>query len=337
MNAEQFQQLMAQMHRGRKVDPFFSGDAVDWMAWRDHFVVVARINGWGNTRQRREIATAMSGQARLYVASINIGDLGANVQPAEGLLDAYEARFCPAAAGDLARVMLRDARQTEDESVLHWHARARHLYRRAYPAMLPAAVEASQDLRDSYILGLRNDKVRGETWRARPATYELCLTHATNNEASELVLNGRAAAAIKTEPGINAMHRDGNRGGGNGDGGGKWAPSRGSSGGRGEKRVRDKFDGNCNRCKKYGHRASKCWTKLPGDDNRSRPYNASSSSGRRKSGGAGRRSVNSMAAADDADDSAAESQDRDRTADYSSAYGQAYNIGAAANQNKQGN
>jgi hypothetical protein len=212
LNNNQLQQLLdaARPQASKKVEPFSSGDPVDWSIWRANFELACTINDWQPVRARRELAASMAGQAKLWVRDIAIGD-GAGALAVGGLLDAYEARFRPAAAGDLARVTLRDARQNDTEVVLAWHARARDLYCRAYPNQDAAAVEASQDLRDIFILGLADPAVRAKTWEARPATYAAALESATNFSAGALVLTQRqpqgvAAVKIKQEPGINAIH-----------------------------------------------------------------------------------------------------------------------------------
>ena len=116
MDAQQFAQLMAASRPpGRKAEPFSSGDGVEWRTWRRNFEITATINAWDARRQRREIAASMTGTAQLYVADIAIGDVQ-GAAPAADLLDLYEARFLPAAAGDLARVTFKDARQEEGDT-----------------------------------------------------------------------------------------------------------------------------------------------------------------------------------------------------------------------------
>ena len=213
MNEAQFRELLGAIRPqgNRKLEAFSSGDGVEWLAWRNNFEITATINGWPPQRARRELAASMTGVAKQYVRDIAIGDggLAANVPPEALLLDLYEARFLPAAAGDLARVSMRDARQIEEETILAWHARLRGLFVRAYPQLLPADIENSQDLRDTFILGLANSEVRGDTWKARPQTYMAALTQATNQHAGLQVLQARTNTAplarVKQEPNINAL------------------------------------------------------------------------------------------------------------------------------------
>ena len=80
-----------------KVEKFSSGDPVEWISWRNNFKIAAGANGWNNQKQRRVIATAMTGKVKTHVESIPIED---NDQAADAarLLDAYERRFAPPAA-----------------------------------------------------------------------------------------------------------------------------------------------------------------------------------------------------------------------------------------------
>jgi len=121
------------------------------------------------------------------------------VAPVAELLDLYEARFCPAADNDLARMTLRDSKQSESETILAWHARARHLFKRAYPQLTLQQLATHRDLMDTFILGLFNTEIRQETWRARPLTYALCLDSAQNCAAGLQVMK---RAADSTDPAV---------------------------------------------------------------------------------------------------------------------------------------
>jgi len=105
----------------KKVEPFSSTDGVEWQTWRTSFEITVRINGWNDQRARRELAAAMTGSAQLYVRDIPVGDDAVPVEDVPVLLAAYEQRFLPQAAGDLARIELREAKQKPDETVVGWH------------------------------------------------------------------------------------------------------------------------------------------------------------------------------------------------------------------------
>ena len=114
------------------------------------------------------------------------------------MLDAYQARFLPEAETDICRVALRNAVQTDGENILEWHTRARALYARAYPNRGADEVE----LRDLFVLGLRDKKIKESTWEARPQTYTECLTAAHNKAAARAVLEAHSGIrSIKQEPG----------------------------------------------------------------------------------------------------------------------------------------
>ena len=231
LNAQQLADLMAACRPGVKVEPLSSTKSTDWIAWRDNFVIAADINHWGHQRARREIARAMQGAAKMAVRDIPIGDV-AVADNFHQLLQAYEARFMPAAASDLARSEFKEARQKEQETILEWHARLRELYTRAYPNLNAAAVAASLDLRDAFILGLADPSIKADTWKARPANFNAALGEATSIRAGLMVLGGHQHGGFEIKKEMNSI------GAGAGFGG--------------------KFAGQCYNCGYTGHRARDC-------------------------------------------------------------------------------
>ena len=199
LDAQQLQQIIRDAtaaaarasQPGMKVPAFSSGAAEDWLTWRSNFLLAAQINGWNNKRQRRQIAASMEGTAKRRVASIPIedGNVGGGNDAADpaGLLDAYEAIFVVAADSDMARSSFKTARQGPEETVLDWHARLRSMYKRAMPTLTDAQIEASQELREQFLLYLRNRRVGQEVWRTRPANYQ---------QAHDRVSDALAAAAL---------------------------------------------------------------------------------------------------------------------------------------------
>jgi hypothetical protein len=152
----------------------------------------------------------MEGTAKAFVRSIPAGD-AEPCAPAADLLDQYEAKFKPEAAGDVARMEVKDARQKESESVQQWHSRLHDLYTRAHPLLDAAAVQQERDLMDCFILGLTSPTVKANTWRLRPATWDACLATASNNAAGERILaqnTGVGGAQVKPEPGLFYMEED---------------------------------------------------------------------------------------------------------------------------------
>ena len=246
MNAQQFQQLLQAARppaASRRLETFSTGDPMEWATWRSNFEITATINGWDDQRQRREIGAAMTGLAKQWTRDIALGDGAAVVAVAAGLLDAYQDRFLPEAESDKARISFRDARQQEAETVIAWHSRLRYTFKRAYPALGDAAVEASRDLRDTFILGLANTTVKTDTWKARPLTYAACLEQANNYEASTIVLSKFASGSRN----ITAIQDSGPR-----------FPSDDSS----LSAVSD--PNNCYRCNRPGHIRRDCRTNMRG-------------------------------------------------------------------------
>ena len=113
-------------HQGgtKKVTPFTTGAASNWTIWRRNFITIALINGWPDERQRREISAAMEGEAARSIGDVDF----AAIADRDALLDAYEERFLPLAAGIIARAELKTARQIPQENVLQWHTRLREIF-----------------------------------------------------------------------------------------------------------------------------------------------------------------------------------------------------------------
>ena len=206
----------------KKITAFSSGDGIEYLTWKDNFTLAAEINGWNNDRQCREAKANIEGAAARMISDIPHIVLGQTVVQ---LLALYEARFLPAAAGDMARVQFRTACQKEAESILQWHTRVRELFTRSYPA---EPLEASVQLRDQFILGLSESKIKEYTWDSHPATFAAALANASSKSASNTVMAASAlgpgtitaAPTIKQEPGINFVQQRGGGGGGSGGGGG---------------------------------------------------------------------------------------------------------------------
>ena len=184
---QQQQQQNQPRPQGKKVSPFSSGDGVAWVAWRDNFEYAVTINGWNNQRARREIASSMEGTAKQFVSSVPTHDGlvpgGQDAAPYAGLLDAYEAVFLPPAATAAAQNDLHAAQQSPEESVLAWHGRIRHIYRRAYPQAQQAAIDTSAALKHNFIRGLRDDSVHSKVSLVNPADFAACLGVAVHAES----------------------------------------------------------------------------------------------------------------------------------------------------------
>ncbi len=267
MDDDQFQQFLGTVRNtlgtGRsRLDNYESGDGTDWAIWRRNCVTRITVNGWNNQRARREIATAMKGAAAAWIQDIDIADAaiplpagapaGAVADAADYnlLLDAYEARFLPPAASDVLRVQFQKAMQREGETVLAWHSRLRHLFTRAYPHLNAAAVQASPDLKDRFILGLSDAKVRENTWNRRPADYMTAYLDASNLTAGEVVLHGREADPFAPPP----VKKEIGQLGEDGEGTNALRAGTKKSGQRGIE---------CHRCHKTGHMAKECWAPAP--------------------------------------------------------------------------
>lgn len=188
MNDAQLQQLLAAVGAGggtrKRITPFSSAEASEWRIWRKNFETAATINDWADLRQRREASAAMEGAAARAVHDIDHA-VAPNI-PIANLLNAYENRFIPAAAGRLARAEFTSAKQRPAETVLQWHTRVREIFVRAYPARI---VNDDQQLMDQFTNNLVDLTIQAHTLDAAPATFQACLDTAQTKQANQMILH----------------------------------------------------------------------------------------------------------------------------------------------------
>ena len=198
MNAQQLADLIAGVQlaaggagagggRGnRRLTVFNSADGSEWRVWRRNFLTIATINGWDDQRGRREISAAMEGAAARAVAELGPDDYATQA----AMLDAYELRFLPEAAGQLARAEFKNASQTNQESLLQWHTRLREIFSRAFPARV---VAADQHLIETFMDGMVDVNIQRHVMDLHPATFIAALHNAQSKQATEACLTRNKA------------------------------------------------------------------------------------------------------------------------------------------------
>ena len=231
MNEEQLNRLIAALapqgrDGGQRLPTFTTATSTDWLVWRRSFLVHAQKNNWNARRQKMEIVSSMQGQAAQDTQGIPWE--ADDITPAQ-LLDRYEAKFVPAAAGQLARAEFADAQQHLDESINAFHSRLLTLFRRAYPGR-PNPTNDVQ-LIEAFGLKLLDAVVSQYTLDANPATYEEALQVAQRREATK-ILQKDASKRRATINGINQIQ-----------------PSP----------KRPRVDEACYFCNKSGHYQQDCW------------------------------------------------------------------------------
>jgi hypothetical protein len=181
MDQDQLAQLLAALPRQhKKVDTFATADSIEWPTWRTHFEEVAIINGWGDERCRREIKASMKGIAARTTAEITIAG-----KTMEQLLDAYQNKFVPPAAGQLARLTFVGSRQLENEDAQSFHSRLREQFARAYPGQAP---EENLFLIGQFCRNLIDQAIVRHCLIENPLTYQDALAHAQRVEASNIAM-----------------------------------------------------------------------------------------------------------------------------------------------------
>lgn len=208
MNNDQLQQLLNgiqnalnQRNEGAKLMSFTNKEEeMTWQNFRSHFVTVMETCEWNNLHSRRQLKIAMKGKAATLVSDLNVNDF-ANIQ---AMLNAFEARFVPAAEGTLIRAEFRAAKQKPGETLLQFHTRLRTLFVPAYPN---EPVGNNRHLIDTYIAGIADPAVKMYTLDRTPNTFMESLTNSQTKEANMLTYRAsqNETNVQALEEGVNAL------------------------------------------------------------------------------------------------------------------------------------
>lgn len=181
MGQDQLQQLIDAVPVPReprkRLTPFSSSDANDWIAWKRTFEATAQLNDWDDDARVSNLAAALEGEASNRASAIDF----AGKTPAEALA-AIDDVFLPPGSSRLAQALFDEARQGREETIVEWHGRLRNIFRRAYPN---DAIENSAMLKKRFILGLTSPMLIKDVLMQDPATYANCL-QVTSDKASIL-------------------------------------------------------------------------------------------------------------------------------------------------------
>lgn len=188
MNQAQLQALVAALAPGgqndggrRKLTIFSSALPTDWRTWRRNFETISVINNWDDERSRREAAAAMEGTAALSVQDID-HEAAADIAT---LLDLYQSRFIPEAAGKLARAEFNAAGQKPTETIIQWHTRLRELFCRAYPNR---EIDDDEAAIDQFVNNLLDTSIQSFVLDQAPDTYAEALNVAQGKLANQLIM-----------------------------------------------------------------------------------------------------------------------------------------------------
>jgi hypothetical protein len=185
--------------QGTKHLKFSSAEGTEWRIWRRNFEQTIQINGWAKERCQREAAAEMESTASEFTSDIPAHVAG---RPVADMLNLYESRFLPAAAGQLAAAQFQTAAQMDGEQIAVWHGRLRTIFERAFPG---ENIQGSRLLINKFVLILADSNIRQWTHRANPATYNAAMTAASNEAASQSILAHKAGTGGKGNLAINAF------------------------------------------------------------------------------------------------------------------------------------
>ena len=188
-------QFLANMMRGpsTKMRRMTNATPEAWLEYKRHFQKIRALQNWNDERCRQELAAGVQEKAGNAVADIDIYAPGVDI---DDIIEAYQNRFLPAAAGATARTNYSTSRQIPTENAREWHTKMRELFCLAYPDL---NIDETPHAMDTYIKGLCNPQVHFFVASQHIENFSACLPVAE-----------RAETALKHSPGglkssINAM------------------------------------------------------------------------------------------------------------------------------------
>jgi hypothetical protein len=161
----------------RYFDPFFNDPAKkgeSWILFRKDFKLHCKSQLMNDEQSRRALVLSVKGDAAMAVHDLDPD----SYTDLETMLEAYEAKFMPAASSALAQTIFEQSVMRAGETVLNWHSRLYALWRRAYPQ----STDQTPLLR-RFALGINKIETRRELIRRQPTTYSLALEIAQIEEA----------------------------------------------------------------------------------------------------------------------------------------------------------
>ena len=166
-----------------EAEAFTSGDVREWYQWRSKFEAICRIANWNNQRRRYELQAAMKGTAKHLTCTVP-AEANIQAQPVELLLEAYQQRFIAETArrSALNHSGLAEAWQEDMESILNWSNRLYRIYSQVCSDLGQVNIDLIPDMRNRFVLGLKDARIRISTWTSEPATHSEALAYALDFE-----------------------------------------------------------------------------------------------------------------------------------------------------------
>ena len=174
----------------KRLSPFTTGRDVDWLAWKANYVRVAALNGWDEDEKRHQILASMEGLACRLIQTVQVDNPPLT---SDEIIAAFEARFLPPAAGQMAKEDFNEARQRRTETVNAWHTRIVEIFLRAYPTR---DLDTDSQLIEKFIGGIYHPTVQERTFVAQPTTMLDALNIATSMVAAVRLIHSHSKAPL---------------------------------------------------------------------------------------------------------------------------------------------
>ena len=185
-------QFLANMMRGpsTKMRRMTNATPEAWLEYKRHFQKIRALQNWNDERCRQELAAGVQEKAGNAVADIDINLPGRDI---DDVIELFQERFLPAAAGATARTNYSSTKQLPTENQREYHTKVRELFYLAYPDL---NIDETPHAMDTYVKGIYNSQIHFFVASQHIANFSACLPVAE-----------RAETALKTKPStsINAI------------------------------------------------------------------------------------------------------------------------------------
>ena len=168
---------------GAKLAPLTSVEAEDFVNFKRNLTgfLVGKPT-WNAERKKRHLRSLLQDSAGLLARSVDFAYEDAGVA-FEVVLERVEAKFLAGAGTSKAYDDYIGAVQRSTETLHAWHGRLLDLHERAFPDLAEQQREANEQLRNSFIVGLRDQELRGSVFAQPHATYAELLINTSRAEA----------------------------------------------------------------------------------------------------------------------------------------------------------
>ena len=159
-----------------KPDRYMGPTTESFTSWKKAFLNLADINKWSAAASIRMAYASMYKDARIATMHLDPDQF----ESLDDIMETFGKLFEPPATSEVARMEFDRIHQHLDETVLEYSNRIRAAFIRAYPK---ASVLTDAILQRNFIHGLASERVKAQTFRVLPQTFDAAIEAAMAESA----------------------------------------------------------------------------------------------------------------------------------------------------------